>query len=337
MRIGIVNDMTMAVEVLKRVVRDIPEYEIAWVAYDGREAVNKCTADTPDIVLMDLIMPNMDGVEATRRIMKQTPCAILVVTATVEGNMAKVFDAMGYGALDAATTPVVGSDGAIHGGDVLLGKIATIAKLLGKNDATRQRGTLHARGLSPRESGTKLVVIGSSTGGPKALAEILSSLPRASNVSIVIVQHVDVQFASGLVEWLNEQTPLAVCLAMDGMRPQPGTVLVAGTNDHLVMKSDLTLHYTPEPEDCPYRPSVDILFKSVARTWPEKAVGVVLTGMGSDGAEGLMVLRDVGWHTIAQDEKSCVVYGMPKAAAMLGAAVEILPPAKIAKALTSYS
>ena len=126
-------------------------------------------------------------------------------------------------------------------------------------------------------------------------------------------------------------------VAMDGMRPQAGTVLVAGTNDHLVMKSDRTLHYTPLPEDCPYRPSVDIFFKSVARTWPEKAVGVVLTGMGSDGAEGLMVLRDVGWHTIAQDEKSCVVYGMPKAAAMLGAAVEILPPAKIAKALISYS
>jgi two-component system response regulator WspF len=141
------------------------------------------------------------------------------------------------------------------------------------------------------------------------------------------------QFSAGLVDWLNQQTPLTVRLATVGDRLEKGVVLVAGTNDHLSLRADSTLHYIKEPLDYPYRPSVDVFFKSLAQYWNGKETAVLLTGMGQDGAEGLSLLRSRGWHTIAQDEKSSVVYGMPKAAVQLNAAVEVLPPEAIANRL----
>jgi len=336
MRIGIVNDMPIAVEVLKRVVQSTPGLEIAWIAYDGAEATQKCAEVVPDVVLMDLIMPVIDGVEATRRIMKDSPCAILVVTATVEGNMAKVFDAMGYGALDAVATPVVGPDGTLHGADALLVKIATIGKLLGKAPGSKIRPTPVPKQV-PTATGTpSLILIGASTGGPKALALILSELPERFDAAIAVIQHVDIQFAHGLVVWLNSQIRLPVVLAAHGMRLEKGKIFIAGTNDHLIMNPDLSLAYTTEPQDYPYRPSVDVFFKSIATCWPGIGAAVLLTGMGTDGAKGLRLLRDAGWYTIAQDKQTSVVYGMPKAAARLNAALDILPVEMIGKTLVNW-
>jgi two-component system response regulator WspF len=331
MRIAIVNDMPLAVEVLRRVIASAPEHTLAWVALNGREAVEKCREDRPDVILMDLIMPVMDGVQATDKIMKETPSAVLVVTATVEGNAARVFEAMGCGALDAVATPVFGPGMTIEGGRELLKKISTIEKLLRKNPPP----PLTAAKSRKREPGDHppLVAIGSSTGGPKALAKLLSTLPANPGAAFVIVQHVDAQFARGLAVWLDAQTPLRVDVAREGMRPAVDTVLVAVTDDHLVLGEDLTLHYIPEPRDYPYRPSVNAFFFSLERHWPRRDVAVLLTGMGKDGAQGLATLRRAGWHTIAQDEKSSVVFGMPAAAAELNAAVEILPIEKIAAAI----
>lgn len=328
MRIAIVNDLLIAVEALRRVVIKVPEYEIAWIARDGAEAVAKCAQDTPDLILMDLIMPVMDGVEATRQIMLNSSCAILIVTATVAGNASKVFEAMGYGALDAVNTPILGSGGAAEGGAEMLAKIATIAKLIGKGGF----GSTHPV-KTYKSSLPPFVAIGSSTGGPQALATVLSQFPANFQAAIVIIQHVDLQFASGLADWLNQQTPLSVELASTDSHLQIGKVLLAGTNDHLVLQSNLTMKYAKEPIDNPYRPSVDVFFKSVAEHWPKQGVAAVLTGMGRDGAEGLKVLHSKGWHTIAQDRATCVVYGMPKAAAELGAAAEILPLKAIAPAI----
>ena len=331
MRIAIVNDLSLAVEILRRIVLDSAVHKVAWIAQTGEEAVRKCDADTPDLILMDLFMPDMDGVEATRRIMYASPCPILVVTATMEDNAGKVFEAMGHGALDAINTPMMGSgESARKSRDALLKKIAIIEKLSRNSQVSPiQRQSKAAPG--PKVS--SLIAMGASTGGPKALAEILSRMPANLGAGILIAQHVDGEFSAGMAKWLDEQSPLSVRLAEVGAYPSRGTALLAGKNDHLVLTANLDLDYIKEPIATPFRPSVDVLFKSVAAHWPSMGIAVLLTGMGRDGAEGMKMLHRVGWHTIAQDEATSVVYGMPKAARDLGAASEILPIDQIAPAI----
>ncbi len=335
MRIAIVNDSMMAVESLRRVVTSVPDYEVVWIAHDGAEAVWRCGSDVPDLILMDLIMPVMDGVEATRRIMEASPCAILVVTSTVSGNASKVFQAMGHGALDAVNTPVLGMTGDAEGKDEFLQKVATIGKLISHKAATVSSRVATSR-LSATVNDGSLVAIGSSSGGPKALAVVLQSLPADFPAPIVIVQHVDQKFTAELAAWLDKQSVLEVRLAKKGDRLIPGEVLIAGTNDHLILNSLNSLEYTPDPVDQAYRPSVDVFFSSVVEHWTGDVVAVLLTGMGRDGAEGLLSLKNKGVHTIAQDEASSAVYGMPKAAAQIGAAQQILPIDDIASVLIEY-
>ena len=333
MRIGIVNDLMLAVEALRRVVCSVPGYTLAWIARDGQEAVQKCAADRPDIILMDLIMPVMNGVEATRHIMIESPCAILIVTATVQGNISLVFEAMGHGALDVVRTPVLGREGMIEGAADLLAKIEIIGKLTGAVGRTKSRSVSAAEAPPASLGAISLIVIGSSTGGPAALSAILSRLPGDLDAAIVITQHVDQYFAPELATWLNTRTSLQVKVAEEGSRPIPGTVCLASTNDHLIMTPSRALRYSREPLDCYYRPSVDVFFKSVAEHWPAAGTAVLLTGMGKDGGEGMMALKKAGWYTIAQDEKSSVVFGMPKAAIEMGAASQIVPLTEIAAVL----
>ncbi|MBI3771324.1 MAG: chemotaxis response regulator protein-glutamate methylesterase [Gammaproteobacteria bacterium] len=337
MRIGIVNDSALAVEALRQVVISVPEYSVAWIAHDGAESVWRCTQERPDLILMDLIMPVMDGVEATRRIMEHTPCPIVVVTATVEGNASKVFQAMGAGALDAVNTPVLGADGEGEGKKQLLSKISTIARLI----RSQKTVIAHAQPMSSSirrvmTSNEKLVAIGASSGGPQALAKVLSGLSADFPAPVVIVQHVDQKFSQELAEWLNNQCCLEVRLAQAGDTLKKGRVLIAGNNDHLILKADRTLAYTPDPIDQPYRPSVDVFFNSLVQYWTGDLIAVLLTGMGRDGAQGLLQLRNKGVHTIAQNEATCAVYGMPKAAVQLNAAVEVLPIDEISKTLVQY-
>lgn len=327
MRIAIVNDMIMAVEAMRRLVSADARHQLVWVARDGAEAVRCCAEETPDLILMDLVMPVLDGVEATRRIMAESPCAILVVTASVGSRCAKVFDALGAGALDAVSTPTLGGDG----GAVLLSKIESIGRIIGV-DGNRSAAQL---GMPPSACVDCLTVVGSSAGGPAALARILKDLPTDFRSPIVIVQHVDATFAPAMADWLNHQSHLPVRIAREGDQPRSGSVLIAGTNNHLVFTNSWTLGYTAHPRDCSCSPSVDVFFESVARHWKGKMAGVLLTGMGRDGARGLRALRDAGALTIAQDKASSVVYGMPKAAEEIGAAAEVLPLANIAARLVS--
>lgn len=329
MRIAIVNDLPIATEAMRRVLSLAPEHQLVWTAGDGAEAVERCASDTPDLLLMDLIMPRMDGVEATRQIMAQTPCAILVVTADVESNAARVFAAMGHGALDAVDTPLLGSADLLAGARPLLGKIAAIGRLINKG-TVRPVASLQAASCPGLNS---LVAIGASAGGPAALAAVLRALPATFPAAVVIVQHVDSRFAPGLSDWLGQVSALPVRLAVEGDRPRPGEVLIAGLDDHLIFKSKERLGYTPDPSDHAYRPSVDVFLNSAARRWAGPVVGVLLTGMGSDGAQGLKALRTKGCHTIAQDKETSAVYGMPKAAARISAAVDILPLDRIAPRL----
>jgi chemotaxis response regulator CheB len=331
MKIGIVNELPIAIEALRRALEFRPEHQIAWVARDGAHAIDMCAKETPDVVLMDLIMPGIDGVEATRRIMAATPCAILIVTARVDANTARVFDAMGHGAIDAVDTPVMRGSDPQAAAATFLQKIDTISKLVATRRFIPNADTFGDTWVLKKRD--RLVAIGASAGGPMALKHVLSGLSRNFHAAIVIIQHVDERFAPGMAEWLNRESPVPVRVAKEGERPAAGTALLAGTNDHLVFKAADRLGYTPEPREQAYRPSVDVFFESVSKHWPGDAVGVLLTGMGRDGAKGLKTLRAKGHYTIAQDEATSAVYGMPKAAATLGAAVDILPLARIAPRL----
>ena len=334
MRIGIINDSRMAREALRRIVASAPGLSVAWTADDGAEGIAKARVDAPDLILMDLFMPRMDGAEATRRIMAEAPRPILVVTASVSKAIDKVYQAMGFGALDAVDTPVLGPDGdaGASGAAALLRKIATIGKLTGKLPP----GVVDRRPSSSQTWGSlgePLVLLGASTGGPFAVAEILSALPDAWEVPIILVQHVDSDFAPGMGAWLTDFTGRRVDLIVEGDRPAPGKVMMAATSDHLSFDAGGRLHYSHEPATACYRPSVDVFFESAARHWPGAGAAVLLTGMGRDGAAGLLALRRAGWRTIAQDETSSAVWGMPRAAVELGAAELVAPIDRIAGAI----
>lgn len=374
MRIAVVNSQIP--ERLCRIILSIPEYDIAWTADNGAEAIKQCIVDRPDLLLIDPELPGLDGVETTRRIMEQTPCPILIVTQAIDRNAAKVFKAIGCGAVDAVNAPSLGNDDqAKQSRKIFLKKIRTIIRLHGKEeersltDTLRSQTETHRFQSEPSSSQTEklkkqtaslrrkterfrakteafrlshlklppLVVIGSSTGGPKTLVNLFSQLPKDLEAAIIVVQHLDQEFSAGLAEWLNSQTPLQVRVAEKGTHPKQGIIDVAGTNDHLALTAGLTFVYTPEPYDNPYRPSVDVFFESVAKYWPEPGCAILLTGMGRDGAVELANLRSLGWHTIAQDQATSIVYGMPKAAKELDAAVEILPIEYMGPAILKFA
>jgi two-component system response regulator WspF len=351
MRVAIVNDLAVACEALRRAVATDPSLVVAWIARDGAEAVECARRDRPDLVLMDLIMPKMDGVAATREIMRVAPCPILVVTATVSGNAALVYEALGAGALDAVNTPTIGGKGALDGAAELVRRIRLVARAEGANarasasapalaSASRSAPT----GASAASAATpaalpvipgglpKIVAIGASTGGPRAIARVLAALPRPMPFAVVVVQHVSSEFVAGFAEWLGAESQRAVRLARAGDRLRADEIVVAGEDRHLVATPVGTLAYADEPRESVHRPAVDELFASLARH-ASPGVAVLLTGMGRDGADGLARLRAAGWHTVAQDAATSVVWGMPGVAHRMGAAVETLPLESIGAAV----
>ncbi len=333
MKIAIANDVAMAAEALRRVVASTAEHQVLWVARTGLEAVRLCLEKRPDLILMDLNMPELDGVEATRQIMQLSPCAILVVTGQPQDNVNQVFRALGAGALDVTATPVL--RGAPDGAAALLAKIKTIGKLIrhsGGADAPQARAPARPPERDQPQVST-LVAIGASTGGPGALAKVLAGWLAPPHCAVVVVQHIDESFAAVFANWLGEQLPMPVRAVEDGDELAGGTVHVAKTNDHLVLDQNYRLSYDAAPRDYAYRPSVDVFFHCVAQHWRGEAIGVLLTGMGRDGGDGLLAMRQAGHWTMAQDQASSAVYGMPRAAAELGAAQTILGLEHIGPAL----
>lgn len=329
MRIAIAGALGLdaTIEPLRTVLESHLAHEVVWTAATPDEALQLAARQRPDVLLVSLSISGMGAVELTRRVMRDAPCAVLLVATSIEGDHARVFHAMGEGALD--VVEVSPSElTAREGAGALAGKLDTIRKLIGE-----QRSKPSIATLAP-SSGTRLLAIGASAGGPNALAKVFAALPTSYPAAVVVVQHVDTMFAASMAEWLSRQSAWPVRIAQEGERPAVGTVLLAGSDGHLVLKSAERLGYTPEPADYPYRPSVDALFHSVTRHWEGEAIGVLLTGMGRDGSAGLKALRDRGHHTIAQDEASSAVYGMPKAAAKLNAAIDILPLDEIAHRLS---
>ena len=350
MKIAIANDVAMAAEALRRVVASTAEHQVLWIARTGAEAVRMCIENRPDLILMDLNMPELDGVEATRQIMEHSPCAILVVTGRPQDNVNQVFRALGAGALDVTATPVLQGQ---PGGDAeLLAKIRTMDKLIRHSGGTQAMAPRTATsntngngngygyhvGAEPHDAPvrvTSLLAIGASTGGPMAVSKMLAGWTPPRNCAIVVVQHIDQHFADNFARWLGEQLDMPVRSAEEGDELAAGAVLIAKSNDHLTLDQNNRLRYDANPKEYAYRPSVDVFFHCVAQHWKGEAIGVLLTGMGRDGAEGLLAMRRAGHTTIAQDQASSAVYGMPRAAAELDAAQMVLPLTKIGPILRS--
>lgn len=333
MRIAIASQNACSIEALRRVILSVKGLELAWIAQNGAGAIDSCARDSPDLVLLDLEISSPGGKETTGRITACSPCAVLIVTKSVNGNPGAVFDALGAGAVDAVTMPDLPLGGTVEGAAALIAKIRMVGRLIGVPKRRPPIGRAPGLGTTAMDSSAGLVVIGASAGGPAALAAILMSIPPDFPAGVVIVQHMDAAFVRSMASWLSSQCALPIRVAERHDRPDPGTALIAGTNDHLLLTEAGELDYSAAPGAGIYRPSIDVLFESVAVRWKGAGVGLLLTGMGTDGALGLRALRSAGFLTVAQDRDTSAVYGMPKAAVGIGAVDLVLPLDKIAERL----
>ncbi|WP_242342593.1 chemotaxis-specific protein-glutamate methyltransferase CheB [Anaeromyxobacter terrae] len=326
-RVLVADDSALFRELLSGVVADGPGFEVVAVAADGHAAAALARQHRPDVITMDLNMPEADGYAGIARIMAETPTPILVLT----GNPAEAvgFRALSLGALDILEKPHATTDLETYGR-----QLRSRLRLLAGVKVIRHLRGLRAEGEPPprRTAGTDLVVIGASLGGPRALVSLLRGLAPAFPAPVAIVQHIADGFTEGLAAWLATETRLDVREARDGDPLAPGRIVLAPSGRHLVV-ADGAARLSDAPPFETFKPSVTPLFLSAAREHGARACGVILTGMGRDGAEGLRAIRAAGGPTIAQDEATSAVFGMPRAAIELGAVDRVLPLEAIPGAL----
>lgn len=332
----IAEDSSLFAEVLLELLSREPGIEVLAVAENGEEAVELCAKLRPDLILMDIHMPRLDGLSATEAIMASTPTPILVLTADPHrGGVDLSFRALSAGALDLMAKPnqfpLPLEDREkllrkIH----LLSQIPVVRHVRGRKRRDTPPPRVHSNSRPAVESLPPLVGIVASTGGPKALARILQSLPKELPAAIIIVQHITDGFSLHLARWLNKHSPLQVRLAEGGERPEAGHAYIAPTGMHLFLSSDGTLQVDESPPIGGHRPSGDRLLMSLARHGSSGAIGVVLSGMGDDGTAGLSAMHKSRCPTLAQDEETSVVYGMPRSAAEAGVVDQVLPDKRIA-------
>jgi two-component system chemotaxis response regulator CheB len=344
-RVLLVEDSATIRARLAEAIEGDPGLELVGEAADGKAAIELCQRLRPDVVSLDMMLPVMTGLAAAEYIMAYCPTPILIVSAsTNRGELFKTYDALAAGAVDVLEKPRADHDGdAWNASYVSSLKMTSRIKVITHPRARLNRfssaDVMDARGAASADAERRVVAMGASTGGPAAVVRILGALPRDFRLPILLVVHLAAPFDLALAEWLDEQCPLDVTVARDGDAiPPPGEarVLMAPPGRHLVVARErVRLSDAPERHSC--RPSVDVLFESLARELGSRVVACLLTGMGRDGAQGLLALRRAGGATIAQDEETSVVYGMPREAALLGAAERVLPLDAIAPALQSIA
>lgn len=326
----IVDDSPVICLLLEAIFRATPDITVVGTAHDGLDAIHLVKLLKPDVVTMDIRMPKMDGIEATRLIMRECPCPIIIVSSYVDDVvLGSNFNAIDAGALVCIAKPV--SPGSDTFKSIQQELIETVRAMAGMKLVTRRAPLLQVRKTDSIEGVARkpfckdlpqLVAIGSSIGGPQALQMILSHLPADFSVPIVVTQHISKGFIDGLVSWLSKTSRLSIQLPEDNQPLLSGHVYFAPDDTHFTVDhvaNTLCAKLITSNAVNGFRPSVTPLFQSVARTCGSTAIGVMLTGMGNDGAEGLLAMRRTGAHTIAEDEASCIVYGMPAAAIALDA------------------
>ncbi len=321
-----------------------PRIQVVASVDDGQAALDFVTASKPDLVLMDIHMPRMDGFEATRRIMETHPVPIVICSATARAkDVVIVFKAVEAGAVACIEKPLAHEHGdfaakAAH----LLETVKLMSEVKVVRRGARSRGAasrppepVPAANWQRAPAQIKLIGIGASTGGPRVLQTILAGLPKDFAAPVLIVQHIAKGFVSGMAEWLNQTTSMQVQIASDATIPLPGHVYLAPDDFHMGIGSGGVIVLTREAPENNLRPAVAYLFRTMAQVYGPNAVGVLLTGMGRDGADELKAMKERGAVTIAQDLESSLVHGMPGVAIALGGATQVLPTAKIADALVA--
>lgn len=336
LRVLVAEDSPVARRLLVHVLGSDPELQVVAEAENGAQVVELTGRCRPDVIVMDVVMPTMDGLEATRRIMETTPTPIVLVTPGFDGDVSRSFEALEAGALTILAKPEAPQT---EGFAAAAAALTITVKLMADVKLVRRRRTSRPAATPPTSTPRaarrpiEVVAIASSTGGPAALATILGALPKSLPVPILVVQHIMPGFHHGLVDWLDRITPLSVRAARGGQALQAGEVLVAPAGEHLGVTSGGRIRLSDDPPIHGHRPSATHMFVSVARAFRESACGLILTGMGDDGVVGLRVLKEAQGLVLAQDEATSVIYGMPKEAVALGIVDRALPVDQIAGAL----
>jgi len=327
----IVDDSMLARTILKDIFSRVDDISVIGEAVNGRDAVEKNRLLMPDLVIMDLLMPVMDGISSIEEIMATCAVPILVLSSTLEDReVDSAFLAIKKGALDVMGKP--GGSGFARTAEFearLIDKVRLLSRIkVIHHPISRPVVDVPSKQKDEKPCGRTILAIGASTGGPRAVMNIIRSLPSNFTGTIFVVQHIAPGFARGFAKWLDSECSIKVRMAEDGGEIRRGEALVAPTDFHMILeKGRIRLIDTPPVNSC--RPSVDVFFNSVAEAEGPRVVGILLTGMGKDGAAGLLKIREKGGLTIAQNEESSVVFGMPKVAISLGAADRVLPLAGI--------
>ena len=348
-RVLVVDDSATVRMRLVDILTGDPEIEVVGEAEDGKSAIELCLRHRPDLITMDMMLPVMTGLAATEYIMAYCPTPILIVSAsTNRGELFRTYEALAAGAVDVLEKPAGTEAEGIWEGRFLatvklVSRISVIThprERLANQARSRVAASAPLSTPPSRDIGTgrkfELVAIGASTGGPNAIVEILRALPNSFRLPIVFVLHINEPFGTAFTDWLDGQTDRPVAHAREGdpIAAAAGRVIMAPAGRHLTVR-DGRFHLTLDPERHFCRPSVDVLFESIAADYGPASIGCLLTGMGRDGASGLLKLREAGALTIAQDESTSIIYGMPREAALLGAAIQVLRLDEIAPRLIS--
>ena len=335
----VVEDSPVVQMLLQHLLDSDPRLHVIGTANNGQEAVDFVAGRKPDVILMDVHMPGMDGYEATRRIMETQPVPIVISSATMTTEeVGATFHALEAGAVAFIEKPVgLNTPGFDQMAQKLLQTVKLMAEVKVVKRWARGRSVLPrpAVELPRRAEAIEVVAIGASTGGPPVIQTILKGLRKDYPVPILVVQHIAAGFLGGMVDWLRQTTPLPVQLAVHGATALPGNVYLAPDGFHMGFLPGGRILLSKDHPENGSRPAVSFLFRSVANVCAARAVGVLLTGMGRDGADELKLLKDKGAVTIAQNAETSIVHGMPGEAIRLGAAVHTLPPEQIAATLVT--